>query len=76
MTGAVLRPHYFGFETAIIDDETNTVIADLVHTDDQVVIAQGGRGGVERPLRHRRTPPELVENGALEKSARSFGIDC
>lgn len=58
--------------TTIIDDETNTVIADLVHTDDQVVIAQGGRGG--RGNVHFATPknpaPELAENGAPGEERR------
>ncbi|MFC6253497.1 GTPase ObgE [Secundilactobacillus hailunensis] len=58
--------------TTVIDDETNTVIADLVHTDDQVVIAQGGRGG--RGNVHFATPknpaPELAENGAPGEERR------
>ncbi len=58
--------------TTVIDDETNMVIADLVNADDQVVIAQGGRGG--RGNVHFATPknpaPELAENGAPGEERR------
>lgn len=58
--------------TTVIDDETNMVIADLVSADDQVVIAQGGRGG--RGNVHFATPknpaPELAENGAPGEERR------
>lgn len=58
--------------TTLIDDETNMVIADLVSADDQVVIAQGGRGG--RGNVHFATPknpaPELAENGAPGEERR------
>lgn len=51
--------------TTIVDDESNMVIADLVEPDDQVVVANGGRGG--RGNVHFATPknpaPELAENG-------------
>lgn len=51
--------------TTLIDDETNMVIADLVEPDDEIVAANGGRGG--RGNVHFATPknpaPELAENG-------------
>ncbi|MCH5461174.1 GTPase ObgE [Lactobacillus sp. LC28-10] len=58
--------------TTLIDDETNMVIADLVDVGDQVVVAQGGRGG--RGNVHFATPknpaPELAENGAPGEERR------
>lgn len=51
--------------TTVVDDDTNMVVADLVNPDDQVVVANGGRGG--RGNVHFATPknpaPELAENG-------------
>ncbi|WP_010270783.1 GTPase ObgE [Paenibacillus senegalensis] len=51
--------------TVVIDDDTQEIIADLVHHNQEVVVAKGGRGGRgnTRFVTASNTAPEISENG-------------
>lgn len=51
--------------TTIIDLDTNLVIADLIHEDDKVVVAKGGRGGKGNKsfATHDNPAPKFSEKG-------------
>ncbi|WP_404453231.1 GTPase ObgE [Virgibacillus necropolis] len=51
--------------TTVLDEETNEVIADLIHHGQQAIIAQGGRGGRgnSRFASPRNPAPDMAENG-------------
>lgn len=51
--------------TMVIDDDTQELIADLVHHNQEVVVAKGGRGGRgnTRFVTASNTAPEISENG-------------
>lgn len=51
--------------TVVTDVETNFVLADLIHKDDEVVVAYGGRGGRGNMAFVTRTnkAPDFAENG-------------
>lgn len=51
--------------TTVIDEETNAVIGDLVDSNDQIIVAAGGRGGRGniRFASPKNPAPEFAENG-------------
>ncbi len=51
--------------TVVTDLETNFVLADLIHKDDEVVVAYGGRGGRGNMafVTPKNKAPEFAENG-------------
>ncbi len=51
--------------TTVIDTDTNLIIGDLTRENDEVVVAQGGRGGRGNTAfkTHNNTAPNFSENG-------------
>lgn len=51
--------------TTVIDTDTNLIIADLTRENDEVVVAEGGRGGRGNTAfkTHSNTAPNFSENG-------------